>query len=115
MKIFIKIKSAEPTNPVESVLKALTRKLHEVVEDPAAAELIVTDSTTDALGFLKDYEDAKVLIALQPGDRQRAEGGAKSLAKAYPGRVHIRPILENDGEENIVFFLMRSNPLEEVR
>ena len=114
MKVFIKIKSNEPTNPVESVLKALTKTLHEVVEDPIEAELVVTDSTTEALGFLKGY-DTTVLIALQPGDRQHVEGGAKSLAKAYPGRVHIRPILDLDGEENIVFFLMRSNPLEEVR
>lgn len=115
MKVFIKIKSKEPTNPVESVLKSLTRTLHEVVEDPETAELLVTDSTSDALGFLKDYDDAKVLIALQPGDRKHHESGAKSLAEAYPGRVHIRPILDLDGEENIVFFLMRSNPFEEAR
>ena len=112
MKMYISIKADLPH--VRSVLKMLAARVHEVVEDPSAADLIVTDSTSDALGFLKEYEDAKMLIALQPGDRQHAEGGAKSLAKAYPGRVHIRPILENDGEENIVFFLMRSNPLEEV-
>lgn len=113
MKLYIRITADQPQ--VRSVLKMIAAQAHEVVEEPAAAELIVTDSPSEALGFLKEYEEVKVLIALQPVDRQRAESGANSLAKAYAGRVFIRPIVEFEGEENMVFFLTRSDPCEEVR
>lgn len=92
--------------PVQDVLRFIAARTHELVESLDEAELFVTDSIDSAADALRAHKTA-VLFALQPARRARDEIAAQLLQSAYPGRVFIRPILENDGEENIVHFLMR--------
>lgn len=117
MKMFISIKSSyEEMNPIAAALSAVAEinVTTEIVELAEEAGVVVTNDIRDALGFLKDYEKVQVVVVLPPGrDRMAAEAGVNSLAKAYPGRVYARPMLEREGEQNIVFFLI--NISEELK
>jgi len=116
MKMFISIESHEETNPIAFALRAVAEmnRETEIVESVEEADVVVTKGIRAALGLLKDYEEVRVVVALPPGrDRVALEAGASSLAKAYPGRVYARPMLEREGEQNIVFFLI--NITEELK
>ncbi len=126
MKIFVSIGGSErrSTNPIEIVLKnpieiALKaimemNSMIQIVNSSDEAELLLTDDTSQALRFLKDGDETKVLIAIMPGwQGESTRLGASSLAKAFAGRVYTRPLVEGSGEQNIVFFLL--NVEEEMK
>jgi hypothetical protein len=94
-------------NPVEMALKAVVKGCKfELVETPAEAELILTDSPPKALEYLKEHESAVIIVGLDPFRRKDVEPGARSLEKAFAGRVHVRPLLELEGEKNLVICLI---------
>ena len=110
MKIFVSVAGSEGrlTNPVEFALKAVMgmNPVIQVVNSLDEAELLLTDNLSKALRFLKDGDDTKVLIGIMPGWQSKStRAGAESLAKSFAGRVYARPIVEGNGEQNIVFFL----------
>lgn len=109
MRICIALGS--PWKAVERALEAIIglNPSFQIVGQEEADVIIVGDAR-QALGFLKDDEDVKVLAILLGGNEERV--GAESLSRAFPDRVIIRPALERDGEENIVQYLI--NYKEEV-
>lgn len=111
MKIFVSVAGPErsSTNPIELALKAViaVNPTIQVVNSSDEAELLLTDDVSQALRFLKDGDETKVLIAIMPGwQGESTRSGASSLAKAFAGRVYTRPLVESPGEQNIVFFLL---------
>lgn len=109
MKACVKITSTEPTNPIQMALKVVVglNPALQIVETPEEAELVVVNEAKTAFELLKDDEDVKVLIATLPGEYgSSVRAGVQGLTKAYPGRVFARPMIERDGEQNIVFFIL---------
>ncbi|OGZ03997.1 MAG: hypothetical protein A2648_00135 [Candidatus Lloydbacteria bacterium RIFCSPHIGHO2_01_FULL_41_20] len=108
MKVCVKISSREATNPIQMVLKAIVGQNTslQIVETPKEAGLVVVNDITVALGLLKDDENIKILIATLPGTYGAStRAGVQGLLKAYPNRVIARPMVELEGEQNIVHFL----------
>ncbi|MBP7822507.1 MAG: hypothetical protein KA034_01690 [Candidatus Moranbacteria bacterium] len=111
MKIFVSVAGPDhsSTNPIELALKAImeSNSVIQVVNSSDEAEVLLTDDVSQALRFLKDGDETKVLIAILPGwQREPTRSGAISLAKAFAGRVYARPLVDYLGEQNIVFFLL---------
>lgn len=116
MKVCVKISSKEPSNPIGMALKVVVglNSSLQIVEKPEEAELVVVNDVTTALDLLKDDEEVRVLVALALGSEAvSAKAAVQGLTKAYPGRVFARPMIERDGEQNIVFFIL--NLKEEVK
>lgn len=112
MKVCVKISSREATNPIQAALRAIIglNSSLQIVETPEEAELVVVNEVAVALGLLKDDEDVKVLIATLPGMYGAStRAGVQELAKSYPSRVFARPMIEREGEQNIVFFVLELN------
>ena len=109
MKTFISIRSPESTNPVQLAIGVIVEANPnlEVVGMAEEAGLIITNEARQALDFLKDDENVKVLVATFPGRQGESDRrGAESLTKAYPGRVLTRPMMAFNGEEELVPFLL---------
>lgn len=116
MKVCVRISSKEPSNPIQMALKAIVglNSSLQIVETPEQADLVVVNDATEAFGLLKDDEDVKVLVATLPGTHgSSTRAGVQGLTKSYPGRVFARPMVEFEGEQNIVFFI--TNLTEEMK
>lgn len=116
MKVCVQISSKEPSNPIQMALKAIIggNASLQIVETPEQADLVVVNDATEASELLKDDEDVKVLVATLPGTHgSSTRAGVQGLTKSYPGRVFARPIIELEGEQNIVFFII--NLTEELK
>lgn len=117
MKVCVKISSREATNPVAMALRAVIglNPALQIVETTEEANLVLVNEIATAFELLKDDEDIKVLIAIAPGTwGSRERDGAQGLSKNYPSRVFARPMVEREGEQNIVFFILNLNK-EEVK
>ena len=105
MKIFFCVRTDKSGGPIQRVLKGISAHAgHTVVAYATDAELVVTDDVDIARSYLGDRDNLKVLVATLMDEREEAEAAA--LAQAYPGRVEQRPLLEREGEQNIVLYLM---------
>jgi hypothetical protein len=87
-KVFIAVGGREPGKPIQKALEAVSALSNQIVHDPEEADLIVVSSSKEALAMLKEYDEAIVLIAIMP-QMNAEENGARSLKKAYPGRIVI--------------------------
>lgn len=109
-KVYIQIKSNEQSNPIKMALEQVTKLTQQVVDDPEDADVIVVNSSSDALTMLKENDEAIVVIAVNPWEKSD-ETGARSLKKAYPNRVVIGQMLDfkvepESGDVPLVLYLM---------
>lgn len=104
MKVFIAITMGSgEASPVKRAIACICEVAHhQVVESIDEAELVVTDSSKDALSVLKENEIVRVAIMTY---RSHEEIGARALQRAYVGRVDVCPLLDN--ENNISVYLIK--------
>jgi hypothetical protein len=101
-KVFISVTGNESGNPIKRALEAVSKLVHEVVDNSEDADLIIVDSASEALGMLKENDEAIVLVAVMMGEKHN-ETGARSLRKAYPGRVYVGQIFRvEDGTDDVL-------------
>lgn len=117
-KVFISIRSNEPISPIKMALEKVSSLTHQVVENPEDANLIVVNSSADALTMLKENDEATVVIAMMPGMRHE-ETGTRSLKRAYPERVVVAQMFNikpDSGDVLLVPYIMglASEKKEEV-
>jgi len=103
MKVFVKIQALVLKKSIE----VTTGLAHEIIEDLEEAEIIIVDSSSEALNALKENEDAIVLILLTDGDQ---ESGARSLKKAYSTRVTVCHVVKGknfqEGDQILVPYIL---------
>lgn len=101
-KVFVSIKNSEAKNPIRMTLEKVSSLTQQAVDNPEDADLIVVDSSSNALTMLKENDEAIIIVAVMPG-MEHEEIGARSLKKAYPGRVVVGQIFwVEDGTDDVL-------------
>ena len=114
MKLFIATKS----HVIGFAFNSVVRVERALAGDPSDANLIVTDSSEEAVKMLEKYPKAEILIALPGFNRELAAIDARALERAYPSRVYVRPIVtkaEDEEESAAAFILSKVAPTPHAR
>ncbi|MDP1884284.1 MAG: hypothetical protein Q8L10_02850 [Candidatus Moranbacteria bacterium] len=111
-RFFVSIGNRGDENPIGRELRRIisASDCRLVVDRPEEADVIVTDSPSEALGLLEKY-GATVVIAILLGSQE--EEDARAVKEVHKRRVIIAPIdrgAQKPGDKDLVSYLTDDTP-----